>query len=64
MVHDKGAPYKAVSEALRDKKSIENANIEMDWYNIVNTFEVSIDMDDKEIEDIFRQIQKYSRSKF
>lgn len=33
----------------------------MNWYNIVNSFKVSNDMSDKQIEEIFRQIKKYSR---
>lgn len=62
VVHDIRDPYRAVSEALGEYKTYGNKD--MDWYSIVNTFKVSNDMDDKQIEDIFRQIQKYSRSKF
>lgn len=63
VVYDKRDPYKAVAEALYEKKSIENMDSSMNWYKIVNSFKVSNDMSDKQIEEIFRQIKKYSRSK-
>ncbi|XP_065940267.1 atrial natriuretic peptide receptor 2 isoform X1 [Magallana gigas] len=59
VVHDIRDPYRAVSEALGEYKTYGNKD--MDWYSIVNTFKVSNDMDDEQIEEIFRQIQKYSR---
>lgn len=61
VVYDKRDPYRAVAEALYEKKSIENMDSSMNWYNIVNSFKVSNDMSDKQIEEIFRQIKKYSR---
>lgn len=64
VVHDKREPYRALSEALHEYNANEIEKDPKDGYNIVNTFKVSNDTDDKQIEDIFRQIQKYSRSKF
>ena len=54
LMYDKRDPYRAESEE-------NNANGEL--YKIVNSFKVSNDMEDREIEEIFFQIKRYSRSK-
>ena len=62
LMYDKRDPYRAVASAISEKESEEN-NDNGDMYKIVNSFKVSNDMEDREIEEIFLQIKRYSRSK-
>ncbi|XP_056015335.1 atrial natriuretic peptide receptor 3-like [Ostrea edulis] len=62
VMYDKRDPYRAVASAISEKESIENGEQESkSWYTIVNSFKVSNDMEEKEIEQIFLQIKRYSR---
>lgn len=61
VVYDRRDPYKAVANALYEKKSIESTNDDKNWYNIINTFKVSTDMEEGKIEEMFRQVKMYSR---
>ena len=62
LMYDKRDPYRAVASAISEKESEEN-NDNGELYKIVNSFKVSNDMEDREIEEIFLQIKRYSRSK-
>ena len=53
MIHDEDAPYKAVAVAISENKEI----------TIHSTHEVNVNMEDPDIESIFQQVRKYSRSK-
>ena len=53
MIHDEGAPYKEVAVAIAENKDI----------TIKSTHQVNVRMSDKDIESIFQQVRKYSRSK-
>ena len=54
MIHDEAAPYKAVAAAIAENKDIM----------IKSTHEVSVNMKNSEIESLFQQVRKYSRSKY
>ena len=62
LMYDKRDRYRAVASAISEKESEEN-NDNGELYKIVNSFKVSNDMEDREIEEIFLQIKRYSRSK-
>jgi hypothetical protein len=64
VMYDKRDPYRAVASAISEKESIENEEGESkSWYTIINSFKVSNDMEEGELEEIFLQIKRYARSK-
>jgi hypothetical protein len=64
MMYDDRDPYRAVASAISKKKSMGNGEEgTQSRYTIIDSFKVSNDMEEGEIEQMFLQIKRFAKSK-